>query len=154
MRIQVLLVFSLFCGIAGCGESGPTLAPVKGKVTMGGQPLKNVDVIFQPEQGGQPAIGKTDDSGSYSVFTAGKAGAMPGKHKVAITSAPDPVTTQDSSAEMRSDDPAYEAQATSNAADYQKKKAAKDQIPEKYNSKTELIYMVESKGGDFDINIP
>src|SRR5215210_2304472 len=39
----------LLAALAGCGKSGPQIAPVHGHVTLDGQPLMNADVMFQPD---------------------------------------------------------------------------------------------------------
>jgi len=72
--------------IAGCGGSdGPTVVPVAGTVTRGGQPLAGADVMFVPEHGA-PSSGKTDASGQFTlVFNDGRPGAVPGKHQVHIS---------------------------------------------------------------------
>lgn len=72
--------------IAGCGGSDrPTVIPVTGTVTRGGQPLTGAAVMFLPEQGA-PSSGQTDASGQFTlVFNDGRPGAVPGKHQVLIT---------------------------------------------------------------------
>jgi hypothetical protein len=75
--------------VPGCG-GGPAIdvAPVKGKVTVEGQPVTSGQVSFLPEsqdiKGGMSA-GQIDSNGQYTINTAGKAGAPPGKYKVTIT---------------------------------------------------------------------
>ena len=76
--------------ITGCGASGPEIASVEGKVTMDGQPLANAAVVFVPENG-RPAGARTNAQGEYELtFTEGRRGAMPGNHKVRITTLSDP----------------------------------------------------------------
>ena len=72
--------------LAGCGDSGIGGAKVSGKVTVAGQPVKDVIVTFAPETGGRPATGVTDASGYYSLATLAKGdGALPGKYKVVFS---------------------------------------------------------------------
>lgn len=78
---------SLFL-VAGC-DSGPSMSPVSGKVTIGGQPApENTLVNFVPVD---PAImaasGKVDASGDYILYSGneGKEGAMVGKYKVYLS---------------------------------------------------------------------
>jgi hypothetical protein len=74
--------------LAGCGESGPELATVTGTVTRDGKPLPNMRVQFQPEAG-RPSSGNTDSQGVYALrYTSELDGAVPGKHRVYIVSAP------------------------------------------------------------------
>jgi hypothetical protein len=73
---------------AGCGkDNGPELAAVSGSVTLDGKPLPHVNLQFVPEkEGGSPSYGGTDANGRYKLmFSQGRAGAMPGKHRVEIT---------------------------------------------------------------------
>lgn len=77
-------VFFVFC--AGCGDSGPAVHPVKGKVTKGGAPLSGVLVTFSPVAGGASSTGLTNASGEFALLSAsGKSGAIAGKHKVTLT---------------------------------------------------------------------
>jgi hypothetical protein len=71
--------------VTGCGGSDGLL-PATGTVTYKGQPVEGASVSFQPEgPGAVMGIGTTDASGKYEIHTAGKPGAKPGKHLVAIT---------------------------------------------------------------------
>jgi hypothetical protein len=68
--------------LGGC--SGPNLktAQVKGRVTVGSQPLPDIQVTFIPEEG-RPAMGITDADGNFSLSTlSANDGAVPGKHQV------------------------------------------------------------------------
>jgi hypothetical protein len=71
---------------AGCAQNGPEVAPVTGRVTLDGQPLESVDVIFQPEDMKRPGIGLTDADGRYElIYKKGVAGARVGQHTVRIS---------------------------------------------------------------------
>jgi hypothetical protein len=52
----------VFCG---CGRSGPDLAPVSGRVTLNGQPVENIKVMFHPDGAKSPSLGRTDKDGEY-----------------------------------------------------------------------------------------
>lgn len=70
---------------AGCGgASGPV--PVRGTVTLDGQPLANATVQFlagSPDA--RDAMGTTDADGAFSLSTFKPGdGALPGKYKVVI----------------------------------------------------------------------
>lgn len=78
---------------AGCGLGGPSyeVAPVSGKVTLGGQPVANVLVTFQPTGGGEsPGPGSSGKTGADGAFTLNliaaesKPGAVVGSHKVTL----------------------------------------------------------------------
>jgi hypothetical protein len=77
----ILIIVSL---IAGCGESGPSLAPVSGRVTLDGQPLKFANISFQPE-GKSAGVGRTDADGHYELmYKRGQMGGPIGQNKVTI----------------------------------------------------------------------
>ncbi len=70
----------------GCGSSGPELAPVKGVVTLEGEPLEGAVVLFQPNDGGKPATGLTDASGGFVLTTLEEGdGAQVGVNSVSVT---------------------------------------------------------------------
>ena len=78
-----LLLLGLLCG--GCRKSGPELAPVSGRVTLSGKPLENADVVFQPDNGKPPAIGRTDAEGRYELaYKRGVMGGPIGQNTVQI----------------------------------------------------------------------
>jgi hypothetical protein len=68
----------------GCKER-PAMAPVTGRVTYRGQPLKFGSVMFQHKSGGQPAAGTIQPDGTFalSTFQPGD-GARVGLHLVRI----------------------------------------------------------------------
>ncbi len=76
------MVFACAVG-AGC-RSGIELLPVSGVVTLDGKPVEQATVLFKPETG-PVAYGQTDSAGRFELSTAGRKGAVPGKHKVSIT---------------------------------------------------------------------
>ncbi|WP_197527711.1 hypothetical protein [Posidoniimonas polymericola] len=68
----------------GC-SSHPSVAPVSGKVTLDGEPLRFGSVMFQAVSGGQPATGKIQEDGTFSLSTFGDDdGAIVGKHRVRV----------------------------------------------------------------------
>lgn len=79
--------------LAGCG-GGPKLVTVSGRVTMGGKPLANATVNFEPvaasggAEAGGGSYGRTDADGRYSLkyVLDDRAGAVVGEHRVTITS--------------------------------------------------------------------
>ena len=90
-KCAVLGVCLLVVTCLGCGPGGPEIASVEGTVTMDGKPLPDASVVFIPENG-RPAGATTDSEGKYVLtFTQGRKGAMPGKNKVRISTAPIPV---------------------------------------------------------------
>lgn len=74
---------ALICG--GCGHKGPTVAPVKGKVLLNGQPLSTGRVITLPS-GGRGATGNIRSDGTFELWTFGENdGATIGTHKVGVS---------------------------------------------------------------------
>lgn len=78
--------------VAGCGKSGPELAPVSGRVTLNGQPLENADISFQPDNAKSPSAARTDKDGHYELgYKRGVLGGIVGQHTVRIKVSPEVV---------------------------------------------------------------
>jgi hypothetical protein len=69
---------------AGC-DSKPQLVPAGGTVTYQQKPVPEADVIFVPDAGGAPVIGRTDGQGRFTLTTDGQPGAFPGSYQIGIT---------------------------------------------------------------------
>lgn len=77
-----LLLAAGLLAAAGCG--GPRLAPVSGRVTVGGKPVPEGVVMFHPADG-PTAVGAIKD-GAYTLTTFKPGdGALVGDHKVTIS---------------------------------------------------------------------
>lgn len=89
-RNLLLAVITAVFGIAvsGCGGGAQKPVKVSGVVTLEGEPLSGVIVVFNPMKGSaSPASGKTDDKGEFDLTTKSfQDGAVPGEYKVTITS--------------------------------------------------------------------
>jgi len=74
------------CVLLGCGESGPPMGRVSGRVTYKDQPVPKATISFIPQvEGARPAIGITDEAGNYQLTTTNPHdGALVGEHLVAI----------------------------------------------------------------------
>ncbi|HEX6961100.1 MAG TPA: hypothetical protein VF175_04485 [Lacipirellula sp.] len=83
--VSVLLAFSI-CGAAiGCGEPGPELIPVSGKVTIDGKPAAEGSVMFISTVNPMTKlIGSIESDGTYSVITQRKPGAPAGEYRVTV----------------------------------------------------------------------
>jgi hypothetical protein len=89
LRLGLLAAVILSCFV-GCSRSGtrPELMPVKGRVTLDGQPLAGAVVLFRAEAGGRGSRGTTGKDGRYElVYLRDIKGAQLGKHTVSITTA-------------------------------------------------------------------
>ena len=88
-RAFLLLCLLALLGLAGCkGNSLPPLVPVKGKVTVDGQPLTSGQVTYLPADPSEKAPlsnGTIDSAGNYEIFTQGQSGAPKGKYKVTVS---------------------------------------------------------------------
>jgi len=59
---------------------------VTGRITLDGQPLKNADIVFQPDDAKSPSYGRTDADGRYELgYKRGVLGARVGQHTVQIS---------------------------------------------------------------------
>lgn len=91
VRSLLWLATISFLMLAGCGP-GFTVAPVSGKVTCKGVPIKDASITFSPigkegeKEPGKAAGGSVDDNGQFFVGTySEKDGAILGKHRVIIS---------------------------------------------------------------------
>jgi hypothetical protein len=89
-RYGLILVLPLALVATGCGDSGPELSPVSGRVTLDGEPVLGARIRFQPEaSGGSPSYGSTDGDGRYKLgYKRDQPGALIGWHAVRIDSSP------------------------------------------------------------------
>lgn len=71
--------------LIGCGDGGPRLVKAGGVVKYKDAPLAGADVVFVPEDGGLPSIGRTDEQGRFALMTSGRPGAPIGAYKVSVT---------------------------------------------------------------------
>jgi hypothetical protein len=93
-RIVAYLACSviLVACFAGCGKTGPELAPVTGRITLDGKPLENADISFQPDNSKPPSAGRTDANGHYELaYKRGVTGGTVGSNSVQITISTDVV---------------------------------------------------------------
>jgi len=79
--------------LVGCqealNETRFDVVPVRGTVTLNGQPLADAQVAFfyqgQTPSGYPGSGGKTDAQGNYVLTTGRQKGTLAGKHKVAVS---------------------------------------------------------------------
>jgi hypothetical protein len=115
-----LLGLCLLVPIAGCGDS--TRASVSGIVTMGGQPVANAAISFQPTgtelNPGPGSFGKTNDKGEYTLeMVGGGRGAVVGWHKVTIHPGGDAAKTV--TKYVIKGEPKFEVKPGSNTANFE-----------------------------------
>ena len=93
-RWKWITLVGLLTALVGCGQSGPKLEPVSGKILKDGKAMTNVSVALVPEGSGIAAIGSADSSGTIVVQTNGRSGAMQGKYKIGVTEPTRPMTEE------------------------------------------------------------
>ncbi|MEW4560995.1 Ig-like domain-containing protein [Bremerella sp. JC770] len=80
LHLHFVLAISAVALLTGCGPtSSVDLGQVSGTVTMNGEPVPGLVLIFQPV-GGRPSYGRTDNNGHYTMrFTLNHDGVKTGK---------------------------------------------------------------------------
>lgn len=69
--------------LPGCGNDGPQLYEVEGRLLYRGEPLPGMDLQFAPVDGRRGSSATTRDEGRFKLyFTADSPGAYPGEHIV------------------------------------------------------------------------
>jgi hypothetical protein len=92
IALRRVVCFLALAGLAGCGEKGPHLAPVVGKVSLvNGTPVVYGHVILHPDLSrGNNSLEMSQGTirdGVYTIMTGAREGAPPGKYKVSIEAA-------------------------------------------------------------------
>lgn len=85
-RLTPWLFLLLAAALNGCGGSAevPALGTVTGTVTLDGEPLVGVNVVFKPADG-RAATGLTDAEGKYTLmYNSNNPGSKTGANKVAM----------------------------------------------------------------------
>jgi len=114
-------------GLSGCGDANMNVAPVSGTVTLDGAPLQSASVTFQPQEGGRPSFGVTNEQGRYVLeYSLTELGAKVGACTVRI------------STESRDDGSGV--------------KSSKELVPKRY-FKEPIEVKVESKSNTIDITL-
>jgi hypothetical protein len=87
-RLSALAILAAgLVSAAGCGDSGPRLFPVVGRVTLNGKPVREMLINFQPvgNTHGNGAHAMTDTDGRFTLSDMrGGEGAYAGEYKVSF----------------------------------------------------------------------
>lgn len=144
-----------FClSLVGCGQAGPDLQSVTGKVTKGGEPLKGVSVTFSPVAAGPSSGGITNDEGKFVLLCQnGKAGAIVGQHKAVLSMATAADAAPVGMEAMMAARNASESKGERGAPAKSEEVAS---FPPEYgdSKNTPLAYEVKAGANDFDVVIP
>lgn len=127
----VLLLLVVMLG--GCGEADPLgRRSISGKVTLGGKPLPQGTISFEPSGKGTSA-GATITNGVYSI--SAESGLPPGGYVVRISSPTGGMATP--------------------AAPGESDQLATEQVPEDFNSRsTQKVDVTKDGNSTFDFSIP
>ena len=88
--LAVALTCSVFLVSIGCSNPDSKYAKVTGTITYKQQPVEGANVTFLPvDSGGEPASGRTDASGTFSLTSSqavgGGRGVLPGEYLVIVS---------------------------------------------------------------------
>jgi hypothetical protein len=127
----------------GCTTSDqPEIGQVTGTVTLDGQPLTGVAVVFQPDNG-RPARGMTDAQGKYELtYIRDVKGSKVGPNRVEIA----PSEEGEESVDIEAGDD--ESQPTAGIS-----RSGKPVVPARYNVQSELKVDVKSGENNFDFQL-
>jgi hypothetical protein len=67
--LHLVAAFLLGIHVLGCGLPPSNIAPVRGRVTLGGEPLVGGNVLFMPTSVGKPSRGQIQPDGSFLMTT-------------------------------------------------------------------------------------
>jgi len=155
LAIRFGMLLGLLVTTIGCGPSGPDLVPVRGTVTLDGQPLGQKNLYFSPEAGtpGLGAGGNTKSDGSFELLAVvGGAlkdmkGAQVGKYRVVVSEPMFPIDT-DLEVQGRGSEPEVAI-----GLPQAPKRGEKAAIPPAYSKKETTPLVVEIKAGENDLVI-
>lgn len=142
LLVVALSILALY--LSGCGGTSdqPELGQVTGTVTLDGEPLKGIEVVFYPDSG-RPARGKTDSHGKYELrYIREEFGTKVGHNRVQI--APDEEGEEDS----EGDDSSEHMDAGNTP-----RKPGKIRIPARYNTQSVLEADVQPDENVFDFKL-
>jgi len=103
MKLYGLFISLAMVTLSGCGDSGPELVPITGKVSLDGEPVAFKSLTLSPIEGtaGHGASGFTDGEGSFTLLAVVPGairdfhGCPPGRYRVVITEPLIPMTDED-----------------------------------------------------------
>jgi hypothetical protein len=155
-RSLVCLMAVTCLALAGCsdgteGGTRATVYKVTGKVTMRGGPLIGATVAFAPKEKQPVAIGKTDDSGVYTLTTYDPGdGAAKGDYAVTVMK-----IVAAASADASASHGVNVQPAATHGAKAAKASSDGNLVPADYadSAKTPLSFKVEEKDNTYDIEI-
>lgn len=155
-------IFAALALVAGCGDSGPSLVPVTGTLSLDGQPLSFKSLTLSPIEGtsGHGAAGYTDGTGTFKLLAVVPGaisdfhGCPPGRYRVAITEPLIPMTDKDfQDVEQGVIADQSEPAAVILTADPRTKRRKKGDIPPVYTSTQSSPLIIDVAEGNEVINL-
>ena len=160
MIYRLMLLLISVVGLVGCGAS---LGGVSGVVTVNDEPKENLVVSFTPTGGGVSASAITGKDGSYVITSTLGNGIPPGNYRVRISTLKNTLNTDTSYTQEPVSADNYGQMAEASMARPKKEyndglkayRGAKEPIPAKYNSDSELLEEIKvgSQTIDFKLDI-
>lgn len=139
MTLPAIALAALTVAMVGCGSSGPERAPIRGRVTVAGQPLASGRILFTPVAPTEgPATSARIVNGEYTIER--KEGPLVGKNRIEIE--------DDIATDFALDDEAAYAQRAMTRT------LPRSIVPPQYNRQSQITIEVQS--GDenaFDLDI-
>lgn len=133
LAFSLIAVGSLTCG---CGGDNAGRLPIKGQVTLDGQPLERGSIAFVPEEGKASfSAGATITQGAYEIDRA--KGLPPGTYKVVINAVKK--TGKKVSNPLDANAPPHDEEV--------------EAVPEKYNKKSALKADVKTDTRELDFSL-
>jgi hypothetical protein len=87
-RSLISAIGLILLALAGCESEPSPLAPVRGKVSYKGIPLRGGSIVFTPDpdrnRDGPIAEAEIQPDGTYALLTDKVPGAVPGWHRVTV----------------------------------------------------------------------
>lgn len=141
---MVVAMSGCLVALAGCSGSvdGPDTVPVKGTLTIGGQPANDLLITLAPVDSKLQGASGSVSNGAFELVTGnqGKRGAMVGRYKVVLSA-------------KGTSDQAAAAQKYSKGGAAASKSAEKKPFADKYGSAATSDKEVEVKAGANDLKI-
>ena len=160
--LRPFLVVHFLAVVAGCGEDtgGVRLAITTGVVTYAGSPLSSAQVMAHPEKG-PIAIGNTDASGKFTLFSGTRPGVAIGKIRVTVSVA-EPESSSVETTSTGGDDPADVAKVSQSMIKFveaqkaernKRKKQSSSAFAKKYGDVANSALSYEIKPGRNNLKI-
>ena len=147
---------------AGCSDGQFPLASISGTVTFDGEPLEGAEVVFAPMERdgvievGPVSVGHTDQEGRFTLKTVkGQQGAVVTKHFVSVGfgQVDEAMVEAKVEAIREKNLDMTERKAEALRRKVRKSMMVENSIPESYNKKTQLRFVVQGPTDDANFDL-